>query len=82
MFNDMKHEGKFKVFCAGMAKAFDFGNSISVHRRSRTFKRMDGIVKMYGNEMSDREQLANDWFTVGNDMRLAIDKYGEMNGGK
>lgn len=67
---------KTKTFLAGMAKAFDFNNSRRVFNR----KRLDSTIKLYGEEKTDTERLAGDWLTIGQDMKVAMARYGEQYG--
>lgn len=68
--------GKTRAFLSGMAKAFDFGNSRRVFKR----KRRESAGNLYGKEKTDMERLTEDWITIGDDMRIAIAKFGEQHG--
>lgn len=65
---------KLQTLFSGMAKAFDFTNSQRVFNRER----MDTTLKLYSEEKTDIERLADDWSIIGNDMQIAITKFGEQ----
>ena len=75
----MKHSNYVYMFLSGMVKAFDFNNAIDIYKRNKK-PRSKIIFELYGDHQSDRDRLANDWRTIGNDMQKSIHKYGELNG--
>lgn len=71
MLRKNKSIEKISTFFSGMAKAFDFTNSQRVFNR----KRIDTTLKLYSEEKSDMERIADDWRIIGNDMQIAIGNY-------
>lgn len=71
MFSTLK---KFtKATCRGFSH-ITLCPSVKVERRKRQ------PVVFYGDKKSDMDRLADDWATIGNDMRIAIASYGGRNG--
>ncbi len=50
-------------FVEGMARNFDFGNTMTEYNRSQSEEQADAIA------------LRNDWYAVGDDLRSALKSY-------
>lgn len=71
MLKKIKSIDNISTFFSGMVKAFDFTNSQRVFNR----KRIDTTLKLYSEEKSDMERIADDWRVIGNDMHIAMINY-------